>query len=126
MMKLLIIGLGGFLGAVCRYGLGSWVLRLSGGTFPYGTLVVNLLGCFLLGGLIILFEQRQLLNPGLRVFLTVGLLGAFTTFSTFSYETLELMREKSVASALANILANVTCGLLAVLAGGGLVRLLGR
>ena len=95
MVKLLIIGLGGFVGAICRYGLGGWVQRLTGGTFPYGTLVVNVTGCFLIGFLLMLFEQRQLFSPTTRLFLTVGILGAFTTFSTFGYETLELLRSSS-------------------------------
>jgi CrcB protein len=70
-----------------------------------------------------LSEQRQLFSPHTRLFLTVGILGAFTTFSTFGYETLELLRDRNLQAVAVNILANVMCGLLAVWAGVALVRL---
>ena len=126
MVKLLIIGLGGFIGAVCRYGVGGWVQRWGGGTFPYGTLIVNVTGCFLIGIILMLSEQRQLFSPHTRLFLTVGILGAFTTFSTFGYETLELLRDRNLQAVAINILANVMCGLLAVWAGVALVRMVWR
>ena len=90
---LLQVALGGALGAVARHLTGLGAVRIMGAAFPYGTLVVNVAGCFLIGFLLMLSEQRQLFSPTTRLFLTVGILGAFTTFSTFGYETLELLRD---------------------------------
>ena len=81
MIRYVLIFLGGGIGAVARYGLQGFVHRYAGNNFPYGTLLVNLLGCFLLGYLMIAFEERFLMNPALRLFLTIGILGGFTTFS---------------------------------------------
>ncbi len=122
MMKALIVGAGGFLGAITRYGLSGFVHRFASGLFPFGTLVVNLMGCFLIGGLMSLVEDRQLLAPGTRLFLAIGFLGSFTTFSTFSYETLELMRHGSMRLAAWNIGGSVILGLAAVAAGWGTAR----
>ena len=100
----LIIGSGGFLGALARYGLGGLVQRqfpLS--TFPYGTLAVNLLGCLIIGVLTGLIESRQLFGPEFRKFALVGILGAFTTFSTFGYETFALIRDDQYLRAVANV-----------------------
>ena len=96
-VKLLMVGLGGFAGAICRYLLSTWVQKSSGWiSFPIGTLVVNVLGCLiigLLGGLVI---SKELFSPAARLFLLTGLLGGFTTFSTFSYETLMLLRDTNI------------------------------
>jgi CrcB protein len=108
-MKLLAIGLGGAFGALARYGLSGLLQR--GAAFPVGTLAVNVLGCFLIG---VLFER---LGPGARQFVVVGVLGGFTTFSAFGYETLELLRGGEPRLALANVAANVVLGVGAVLVG---------
>lgn len=114
MLKLLLVGAGGFLGAIFRYGLSGWVQRWAGGLFPLGTLAVNTLGCLAIGVMMALVEQRQVLSPNARLFWMIGLLGAFTTFSTFGYETFALLREKSMGLAILNIGGNVVCGLIAV------------
>jgi CrcB protein len=91
MAKLLIIGLGGFLGAVSRYVISDWAAQKWGAAFPYGTLIINLAGSFLLGLFLTLATERLLVDPRLRLFLATGFLGAFTTFSTFTYESVELV-----------------------------------
>ena len=123
MRELCFVGLGGFFGAIARYGLSGLVHRLAGGVFPVGTLAVNTLGCLVIGILAALVEDRQVLSPSMRLFLMIGLLGSFTTFSTFGHETVELLREGSVRAALSNILANVLLGIVAVVVGHTLVRL---
>ena len=113
-----MVGSGGFLGALARYGLSGLVHRFAPhATFPYGTLVVNLLGCLVIGVLAGLAESRQLFGPEFRTFVLIGILGGFTTFSTFGYETLSLMREGSHALAAANAVGQLLLGLAAVWAG---------
>ena len=122
MTHLLLVGAGGFIGSIGRYLLAGAVHQvLHGSTFPYGTMVVNIIGCFAIGCLNGLAEARQTLVPEVRVFLLIGLLGGFTTFSTFGYETIALMRDSQVGAALANVLLQVTVGLLCVWLGYGLV-----
>jgi CrcB protein len=125
MDKWLAVGLGGFFGAVARYGLSGFVHRYLNSSFPTGTLLVNTLGCLLMGALMSLVEQRQFLGPGARVFVMIGILGSFTTFSTFGYETLAMVRDGEYPLALGNVSANVFLGLLAVWLGWTAVRLLG-
>lgn len=98
MIKLLIIGSGGFLGAVFRYflitGVTAFTERISGvNSFPFGTLAVNIVGCFLIGFLGGLIEYKQLFSSEVRLFLFIGLLGGFTTYSTFGYDAYNLLRE---------------------------------
>lgn len=117
-MKLVWIGIGGFAGAVLRYLAAGWVQRASGSvSFPYGTLAVNVIGCLLIGGLSYLADARGLLQAEVRMFLFVGVLGGFTTFSTFGYETMNLLRDGEMFVALMNVFANVVLCLLAVWAG---------
>lgn len=123
MLKLLVIGIGGFLGATARYGLSGLVHRYFSGSFPAGTLCVNVVGCLVMGALMGMVEDRQLLTPPVRLFLMVGLLGSLTTFSTFGYETLELMRDGNWSATLANVSANVALGLTAVWLGRAALRL---
>jgi CrcB protein len=115
-MKLLIIGCGGFVGAILRYLISGWVYTLSGGDFPLGTLVVNLVGSLLLG-LVLGLADHLVLHPQALLFLTIGLLGAFTTFSTFSYETWALVEVGSYGKALLNMAGSLLLGLIAVLVG---------
>lgn len=100
-------GAGGFLGSACRYWMSNATYRVLGQNFPYGTLAVNVLGSFLIGFLMTFFEDRFLITPSLRIFLTIGILGGFTTFSTFSYETVALLREGSYWIGSMNILGSV-------------------
>jgi CrcB protein len=112
LQNLLLIGSGGFAGAILRYTLGGLVHRhVSAGGLPYGTLAVNLLGCLLIGALAGLADSRPVFSPGLRVFLFIGLLGGFTTFSTFGYETFALARDGEFLQASLNIVISVVLGL---------------
>lgn len=125
---LLWVGAGGFLGAILRYLLGGWVQRLTpAASFPTGTLAVNVLGCLAIGLVAGLVEMRHGLGPGVRLFLLVGLLGGFTTFSSFACETLDLARTGGAGTlglALANVGLQVVLGLAAAWAGLALTRLL--
>ncbi|NOQ50912.1 MAG: fluoride efflux transporter CrcB [Desulfuromonadaceae bacterium] len=106
-MQLLYIGIFGGLGCVARFLASDWTYQLVGRGLPYGTLLVNVVGSFLLGLLMTFGMRSTLLSPELRLGLTVGFMGGFTTFSTFSYETLRLLEEGSFGHAGANILLNV-------------------
>lgn len=106
-MNILIVFLGGGLGAMARYGLQGLVHRLAGAGFPYGTLTVNLLGSLLIGILMISLEDRFTSSPELRLFLAVGILGGFTTFSSFSFETMALLRGGDFLAGGFNICASV-------------------
>jgi CrcB protein len=120
---LLLVGLGGALGSIARHLLGTWVnsaFPLS--TFPWGTLAVNVSGCLVIGLLGGLGDARASLGPELRMFLFVGVLGGFTTFSSFAYETLALLRFEDLARALANVAAQVVLGLGAAWIGYSLGR----
>lgn len=120
---LLFAGLGGFIGSAGRYLIGGWVHGLMPMTsFPIGTLVVNVSGCLAIGLLGGLIEVRQLFGPDLRVFLLIGILGGFTTFSSFAYETLALTRDAEFARALLNIAAQMILGLGAAWLGYAWVR----
>lgn len=113
MQQLLAIAGGGALGAVLRYGVSNSVYRLLGRDFPYGTLAVNILGSLLMGFLFVLFVERMMVSAEWRLGLLVGLLGAFTTFSTFSLETLALFDAGAPLKALLNIMASVVLCLVA-------------
>ena len=107
MTQLLMVGAGGALGAIGRYLLSTWVYSLTGRAFPWGTLAVNLLGSLLIGFLSVWLLERMTLSTEMRALLMVGFLGAFTTFSTFSLETLLLLEEGAVARAGVNVAASV-------------------
>lgn len=117
-MQLLLIGLGGFVGTILRYVLGGLVQSgVSGSAFPWGTLSINLLGCFGIGLLAELSEARGFLRPEMRGFLMVGILGGFTTFSAFANETVNAFRDAALDIAFLNVVASVGLGLVAVWAG---------
>ena len=122
LFKLLIVGLGGFIGAVARYSLSGLIHRYWTTGFPVGTLIVNVLGCFVIGGFLYYVESRAALPPTLRLFAGIGILGAFTTFSTFGYETAQLIGERQMWYAALNVLGNMVLGLVAVWLGRTLLR----
>jgi CrcB protein len=120
-----LVGLGGFLGSVLRYGLGGWVGRLKlGWTFPIETLLINVVGCAAIGLLSGMSESRGVLSGTTRAFLFIGLLGGFTTFSAFGYETFQLLRDGQWPAAAASTGLQVVLGIGAVWAGHALARLL--
>jgi CrcB protein len=121
--KIIWIGVAGALGALARYELGALVQKLAGASFPWSTLVVNVLGCLLFGLIWSLAEGRGLINPDLRTILLTGFMGAFTTFSTFAFETDAFFRDGQVILGLANIGLQLVIGLGAMLAGQALGRL---
>jgi CrcB protein len=122
-MQYLLIGLGGFLGANARYILGGWIAARYGTSFPYGTLVINVSGSFLIGFFLVLVSERFIVHLNWRLFFAVGFLGGYTTFSTFSFESFTLMRDGSFFLALFNMVGSVVLGLIAVLIGAALARL---
>lgn len=107
MNQLLAIAAGGAVGAIFRYGVSNGIYQWLGRDFPWGTLVVNMLGSLLMGGLYVLLVERLASSAEIRAFLLIGLLGAFTTFSTFSIETLLLVENGQLARAVTNMLASV-------------------
>lgn len=121
-MKLLWVGAGGALGSVARYLLDGWVQRLLPGSFPAGILVVNALGSFLIGLVMTLFEARGTLDSTLRLALAAGVLGGFTTYSSFNYQTLELLRQKEWMTGGFNLLATIVLCLAAGFLGLGTGR----
>jgi CrcB protein len=112
-----MIALGGAIGAVLRFAGSNAVYSWLGRDFPYGTLMVNILGSFLMGLLAILFIERLEATPELRAFILIGVLGAFTTFSTFSIETFYLIEQGEVFKAGLNMLLSVVLCVIAVSAG---------
>ncbi len=124
MRELMVIAAGGAVGASLRWLVAGAIQRATGGAFPWGTFVVNALGSFLLGFLFIWLLERSSVGGLARLAITVGFLGAFTTFSTFSYESLHLMREGAFGLAAANVLGQVTVCLALAWLGVQLARLI--
>ena len=127
MTKFIIIGLGGFIGAIMRYSLSGFAQNLfqksHTAIFPIGTMFVNVVGCFLIGfSATLLFERT--VDPAYRLLINVGFLGAFTTFSTFSLETLALIEESEFGYAFLNVFVSCLIGLIAVWMGRVLFRLI--
>lgn len=122
MSRFLWICLGGAVGTGARYLLSGWVLRLAGPGFPWGTLAVNAVGSFLLGVILEISLATDLFPPTLRLALTTGVMGGFTTYSTFNYETLQLFQQEDWLLGGANLLATVVL----CLAAGGIGVVAGR
>jgi CrcB protein len=123
MQKVLLIGLAGLIGTLGRYGLSGIIARRFGETFPAGTLVVNVIGCFLAGLLFYLLQERSLVGPTTRTVVMIGFLGGFTTFSSFGLQTFTLLREGEFWFATLNIVGSNLLGLLMVWAGYTLGKL---
>lgn len=124
LLHISLVGFGGMIGSICRFLVGGWIQHqiFQAGTFPFGTMVVNISGCFLIGVGSGLMEIRQFMTPELRLMLMVGFLGGYTTFSTFGFETWIMLRDGSLLRAAANVMIQVFAGLFAVLLGYSLSR----
>ena len=117
MQKTIFIAVAGLVGTLVRYWLSGFVARQSGETFPWGTLVVNLIGSFLAGAIYYLADERFLLSPTLRAVILIGLLGGFTTFSSYSLQTFSLLRDGAIGLATLNIAVSNVLGLFMVWTG---------
>lgn len=117
MSKLVLIFLGSGFGGLLRYVLTGWVQRVGSGAFPFGTIIVNLLGCLLIGFLGAAFAGKLPLREELRVVIVVGFIGGFTTFSALEMQTFELLKDGQYVSAAVNVGASIVLGLMAVWAG---------
>ena len=124
MEKYLLIGLGAFLGANARYMMQNWAAARWGTSFPLGTLLVNVIGSFILGFFLTAATQRAAISTNWRLFIAVGLLGGYTTFSSFTYETLALLQGDRWLARMLYFGGNVVVGLLAAFAGILLARAL--
>lgn len=121
MLKYLAVGIGGFVGAIARYMLGAYVGSRYGVRFPYGTFVINMTGCFLIG-LVMALLARTTASAYWRYLVPIGFIGAYTTFSAFEYETLRAIQEGQMLTGLLNIALSVIVGFIAVWAGDALGR----
>lgn len=109
---IILVAVGGAIGSVSRYVLSTLVLRASGSMFPVGTFAVNLVGCVVFGAIVGAAGQRFVLTPDARAFLLVGVLGGFTTFSSYAFESFALMQDGQLLAAAVNIVGQVLAGLL--------------
>lgn len=125
-MEYLWIGLGGFLGANARYALGVWIVDRLGAAFPLHTLVINLSGSLAIGAILVLLTERLVADPAWRLFLVVGFLGGYTTFSSYTFEALELARDGEWLAAAGYVLGSNVLGLAATYLGMVLARGLSR
>lgn len=114
MNNYILVSVGAAIGGVARYWLSNFVYKFLPENFPYGTFTVNLIGSIILGIVIYFFDSKELISPGLRLFLTIGFCGGFTTFSTFSLETINLLRDSQYLLAMLNIFSSVILCLAAV------------
>jgi fluoride exporter len=120
--RFLLVGVGGALGSMARYWVGGWAPRLLGQAFPYGTLIVNVLGSFLISVVMTVALNTEIISPNARIFLTTGIMGGFTTYSSFNYETLALSQQSLWMTASLNVgVTGVGC-----LLAGALGIVLGR
>jgi fluoride exporter len=116
MYTLLLVGIGGFIGAILRYILGGWIQN-SFVNFPVGTLIINVTGSFFLGLIMYLSEYQGLFGEETRIFLTIGVIGAYTTLSTFGYESFRLLDDSKITLMAINLVATVLFSMLAVYLG---------
>jgi CrcB protein len=122
--RILLVGIGGFLGSAMRYIISGWAVKAFEDYIPYGTLLVNVIGCFFMGFIMEVSVEIWPTSSELRVFLTTGLIGGFTTFSAFSYETMSLFSDGSIILAGANVFLNLLLGCTAVWLGKSIAQLL--
>lgn len=123
MLKVLFVAVGGSIGATTRYLVSNWAAERFGTGFPYGTLIVNVVGCFIIGAFMTLTTERLIVSPYWRLLVTVGFVGGLTTFSSFSYETFGLVENADLSMGLYNIGLNLIFGFLATWLGISAARL---
>lgn len=124
--NVIIVGIGGFIGTITRYLLTLYIHKATDTIFPLGTLIVNLIGCFVIGFVIGLFEKGSLVSPELRLFLTVGFCGGLTTFSTFSSDIVNLLTDLEIFYFTIYLALSIILGILLSFAGKNLVMLIWR
>jgi CrcB protein len=120
--KFFLLGIGGFIGSNLRYWISNWAATFLGSYLPYGTLIVNGVGSFILGFLTLYGTEVIDLDPRIRILIGTGMMGALTTFSTFSLETVHFIRESNYYLACLNIIANIGIGLISVFIGFAIAK----
>jgi CrcB protein len=120
--RLVLLAVAGAVGTLCRYWLGDLMQRLCGSSFPWGTLTINVLGCLLFGLVWTLADERMLISPQARIVILTGFMGAFTTFSTFAFESAQMLSDAEWLRAFANIALENVAGIAAVFVGFALGR----
>jgi fluoride exporter len=121
-VNLLLVAIGGAIGSVARYLLSTFVLRVAGTLFPLGTFVVNAIGCLVFGLIAGAADQRVALSPEARAFLLIGILGGFTTFSSYAYESFALIRDGQILWATINLAAQAAVGVVSMAIGFAIMR----
>ena len=124
MLGVFFVAIGGAIGSVTRYLASNWMAERFGADFPLGTLLVNVIGCFIIGLFMAMATERLSISPYWRLLIAVGFLGGLTTFSSFSYETLRLLQDADILRAFYNVGLNLVCGFLATWVGIILSRLI--
>jgi len=123
LIRIIAVGIGSFFGGIIRYVISGWAADLWGAFFPYGTLIVNVTGSFIMSFIMVYGAEVGTIDTNLRLFIATGMMGALTTFSTFSYETFQFLREGSFLIAGINIAINLVLGIIAVLGGLSLAKM---
>lgn len=124
LLEIVLVAIGGGIGATSRYLASNWAAARFGAEFPYGTLIVNIVGCFIIGAFMTITTERLIVSPYWRLFVTVGFVGGLTTFSSFSYETLHLLQDADVMRAFYNVGLNILVGFFATWLGIGAAKLI--
>ena len=114
MLKYVMVGIGGFVGAITRFWVGVYIANRMGTRFPYGTFVINMSGSFIIGLVITVLAERSSLSPNWRYLIPIGFVGAYTTFSTFEFETLRAIQDGQIAIGMLNVFGSVIAGFIAV------------